>query len=287
MNTRLLLCCLFVALLGISGRAQVPQTVPYDHIHLAASDPEKAYEWYITNLNGQAGENPGRMVFERFIGGRPLPLQLMFIKAPDAPPSEGGVIGSLGFSFADVGSKVKALEAAGAKVVMPVREVPGLWKRAVVVDPWGVTIELVEDRDHLGFHHIALRVADPEATTRWFLSAFGGDRVKLAGRLDALQYGRTYLLVLQGTGTAPSQGRAIDHLGWGPPNMDATAADLKAKGVTFTAGPQPKPNQLGHRTAYVEAPGGVRIELVEHANVRGAESSLQPLYLISRIWTFR
>jgi hypothetical protein len=25
------------------------------------------------------------------------------------------------------------------------------------------------------------------------------------------------------------------------------------------------PNQFGHRTAYVEAPGGIRIELVEHA----------------------
>jgi len=142
--------------------------------------------------------------------------------------------------------------------------VPGLWKRAVVTDPWGVKIELVEDRNRLGFHHIALRVADPEVTTRWFESAFGGDRVKIGGRLDALQYGSTYLLVLKGEGTAPSQGRAIDHLGWGPPSMDTAALDLKAKGIRFTSEPAPKPNQLGHRTAYVEAPGGVRIELVEH-----------------------
>jgi len=265
MRTRcLLLCSVFAALLGISGRAQVAQTVPYDHIHLAAADPEKAYDWYVANLNGQAGENPGRMIFERFPGGRPLPVQLMFIKAPDAAPSEGSVIDSIGFSFADVETKVKALEAAGAKVAAPVREMPGLWKRAVVVDPWGVKIELVEDRNTMGFHHIALRVADPEATTRWFLSAFGGERVRLGGRLDALRYGKTYLLVLQGEGRVPSQGRAIDHLGWGPLNMDNLAADLKTKGVTFTSTPQPKPNQLGHRTAYVEAPGGVRIELVEH-----------------------
>jgi hypothetical protein len=71
---------------------------------------------------------------------------------------------------------------------------------------------------------------------------------------------------MQGQGTAPSQGRAIDHLGWGPLNMDGLAADLKTKGVAFTAAPQPKPNQFGHRTAYVEAPGGVRIELVEHTD---------------------
>jgi catechol 2,3-dioxygenase-like lactoylglutathione lyase family enzyme len=264
MKTRALLCSMLLALVGISSGAQVPQDVPYDHIHLAALDPDKAYAWYVTNLDGQAGENPGRMVFEPFTGRRPLPVQLMFIKAPDALPSEGGVIDSIGFSFADVAAKVKALEAAGAKVKEPVREAPGLWKRAVVVDPWGVKIELVEDRSHPGFHHIALRVADPEATTRWFLSAFGGARVKMGGRLDALQYGKTYLLVLQGEGAAPSQGRAIDHLGFGPPNMDATTAALKANGVKFTGEPAAKANALGHRTGYVEAPGGVRIELVEH-----------------------
>jgi len=266
MKMQRLLCGVFVALLGISGGAQAPQTVPYDHIHLAAADPEKAYDWYVANLNGQPGENAGRMIFERFSGGRPLPLQLMFIKAPDAAPSEGGVIDSIGLSFPDVAAKVKTLEAAGAKVVAPVREMPGLWKRAVVVDPFGVKIELVEDRNALGFHHIALRVADPEATRRWFLSAFGGERVKLGGQLDALRYGQTYLLLVQGQGTAPSQGRAIDHLGWGPLNMDGLAADLKTKGVTFTSAPQPKPNQFAHRTAYVEAPGGVRIELVEHTD---------------------
>jgi catechol 2,3-dioxygenase-like lactoylglutathione lyase family enzyme len=248
----------------MSGAAQSPQTMPYDHIHLAASDPEKAYDWYVANLKGQAGENPGRMIFERFNGSRPLPVQLMFIKAPDALRSQGGVIESIGFSFADVESAVKMLEAAGAKIAEPVAAVPGLWKRGVVTDPWGVKIELVEDRNHLGFHHIALRVADPEATTRWFVSAFGGDRVKLGGRLDAVQYGSTYLLVLKGEGAARSQGRAIDHLGWGPSSMDAAATDLKGKGVQFTSEPAPKPNQLGHRTAYVEAPGGVRIELVEH-----------------------
>jgi catechol 2,3-dioxygenase-like lactoylglutathione lyase family enzyme len=213
MSIRWLLCGLCVALAGISSAAQAPQTMPYDHIHLAASDPEKAYDWYIANLKGQAGENPGRIIFERFSGGRPLPLQLMFIKAPDALPSQGGVIDSIGFSFADVESTVKMLGEAGARTVEPVAAVPGLWKRAVMVDPWGIKIELVEDRNHLGFHHIALRVADPEATTKWFVSGFGGTRVKM-GSLDALQYGNTYLLVLKGEGTAPSQGRAIDPA-WG------------------------------------------------------------------------
>jgi hypothetical protein len=48
--------------------------------------------------------------------------------------------------------------------------------------------------------------------------------------------------------------------------------DLKIKGVTFTAEPAAKANQFGHRTAYVEDPSGVRIELVEHAECAAGQA---------------
>ena len=255
MNIRSLCSGIFlVAAFAAQAASQAPGGVPYDHVHLAVPDPDKAYDWYVRNLDGQAGENPGRVIFEPFAGRRPLPIQLIFLRAPDAKPSEGGVIDSIGFSVADVAGKTRELEAAGARVVSP----------GVVVDPWGTKIELVNDVPGRGFHHVALRVADPEATLRWFVSAFGGSRTKMAGR-DALRYGRTYLAITKAEGTAPSQGRSIDHLGFGPLAMNTTSAALKAQGVTFTAEPAAAPNQFGHRTAYVEAPGGIRIELVEHA----------------------
>lgn len=265
MTRRLLAASLFAVLPGLSPAAQAPQTVPYDHIHLAAPDPERAYAWYVAHLGGLDGENPGRTIFEPFTGRRPLPIQLMFIKAPAAPPSEGSIIESIGFSVPDVEARVRRLEAAGARVVAPAREMPGLWTQAVVVDPFGISIELVDDREHRGFHHVALRVPDVEASLKWFLAAFGGDRVSLGGRLDGLRYDRTLIVFRQGQG-APSQGRAIDHLGWMPPSIDALQTGLNAKGVSFATAPQPKPNQLGHRTGYVEAPGGARIELVEHTD---------------------
>ncbi len=250
---RSLVCALLVALFGVSGGAQVTRSVPYDHVHLAVPDPDKAYDWYVKNLEGQAGENPGRVMFEPFTGKRPLPVQLIFLRAADARPSDSSVIDSIGFSVADVAAKTKALEAAGAKVIAP----------GVVVDPWGTKIELVNDVPGRGFHHVTLKVADPDATIRWFTSNFGGARTKM-GRRDAVRYDRTYLVLTKGDGSAPSQGRSIDHLGFGPRSMDGEAAALKAQGVKFTAEPSPMPNQFGHRTAYVEAPGGIRIELVEH-----------------------
>jgi catechol 2,3-dioxygenase-like lactoylglutathione lyase family enzyme len=227
--------------------------MPYDHIHLAVPDPDRAAEWYMRNLDGQAGENPGRVIFEPFTGKRPLPVQLIFLRAADAKASEGSVIDSVGFSVADVAAKTKALEGAGARVVAP----------GVVVDPWGTKIELVNDVPGRGFHHVTLRVADPDATLRWFVSAFGGARTKMGGR-DAIRYERMFIAVTKGD-AAPSQGRALDHLGFGPRDMNADAAALKAQGVKFTGEPSSMPNQYGHRIAYVEAPGGIRIELVEHA----------------------
>src|SRR3954471_2998776 len=118
MLRRLLLTSLCLATITLSaGRAgaQAARSFSYDHVHLAVSDPDKAYDWYLKNLDGQAAENPGRVMFEPFAGRRPLPVQLIFLRVAGPKPSDGGVIDSIGFSVADVAAKTKALEAAGAR----------------------------------------------------------------------------------------------------------------------------------------------------------------------------
>lgn len=260
-------------LLTTAASAAGQAGVPYDHVHLAVADPEKAEAWYTANLNGNVGENPGRVAFEPWTNRAPLPIQFIFLKAEDGKPSDGSVIDSVGFLVQGLEAKVKALQAAGATLRQPVESAPGLGKHAVVVDPWGTKIELVESRDRPGFHHVTLRVSNPEESISWYVRSFGGERTTLGGRLDAVKYGGTYLIVMKGDATTPSRGHAIDHLGFGPRSIDATAADLKAKGVNFTAEPAPKPNQFGHRTAYVEDPSGVRIELVEHAQCAAGQAS--------------
>ena len=261
---RLWVGLLAFALAASAASAQnTPQAAtPYDHLHLAAPDPDKAYAWYVSNLGGQPGENPGRVIFEAFSGHRPLPVQLIFIKSADAKPSVGGVIDNLGLSVPDVRRTTAALQAAGATVVDAPRAVAGM-VRARVTDPWGIGIELVQDAERLGFHHITLRVPDPEATMAWLQASFGGERTTRSGA-TGLRYDTTDIVVLKGDG-APSMGRAIDHLGFTPRSLDALATSLTARGVPFTQAPSAMPNAFGHRIAYIEAPGGLRIELVEHA----------------------
>jgi catechol 2,3-dioxygenase-like lactoylglutathione lyase family enzyme len=53
----------------------------------------------------------------------------------------------------------------------------------------------------------------------------------------------------------------LDHFGLSVTGIDAIAADLKAKGVTFTK--EPTTIRPGVRICFIEAPQGVSIELLD------------------------
>lgn len=243
------------------ARTQSLPPLSYDHVHMAAPDPEKAVAWYIRHMGGTPGESE---IHVRFNTRGPLPVEFPFQQQAKTLPSAGGGVDNVGFSVPNVEATVKELESAGVKIVSRAVQVPGLWKQAVVEDPWGVKIELVENPDRLGLHHVTLRVPDPEESLKFYLDVFGGQRAKVKGRLDAVDYGNIYLLVLKGEG-APNTGRAIDHIGWSPANVEATVAELKAKGVKFETELPTALNARGHRTFYVVGPSGVRIQIVDHS----------------------
>ena len=200
----------------------------------------------------------GRRRSDRVVIGRTI---FAFAKVENAAPSAGGAIDHIGFSVADVDAKMKELQAAGAKMLTPARDVPGLPKAGFVQDPFGVKIELLQDTEAIGFHHIHLRVPDPEASLKWSVDNFGGERMKWKGRLDAVKYTNPIVLLLaeKDDKAAPSQGRAIDHLGWAVSDVDAKVAGLTSKGLK-TVEPRAVRNL---RVGFVEGPGGVRIEMVQ------------------------
>ena len=287
--------CALVVLMPSIAHAQL--TEPFDHLHLAVPDPEQARDWYLRHIGGNIGETPERVAFGEWKGDHPLPIQLLFQQSATARPSNGSTIDHIGFSFANLDATLSALQAAGVKVVSPVTKVAGLWKQATIEDPWGTRLELVEDPDALGIHHVELRVADPEESFRWYVRAFGGDRTKYKG-IDAIRYrdlGVFYLIIVKDNQAAPSEGHSIDHLGFGPIDLDKVVNDLTAQGMKFTSNPNPRgfpactfrggggegsvrdirrlycaePDQLAHRVVFLDGPGGVRIELVQHLEAGG------------------
>ena len=294
-----MLWLILLLVLGVCAPARAQyEAPPFDSIHLAVPEISQARDWYLENMGGNIGETADRVAWGKWTGDHPLPLQLIFEVSADARPSAGSVIDSIGFSFTDVDQTVKKLQAAGVKVVTPVTESPTYWKHAVVEDPWGTRLELVEDPDLLGLHHVTLRVRDPAASVAWYGRAFGGDRTTIKGQ-DAIRYrdlGLFYLFAVKDDRTELSKGHSIDHLAWGPLDLDKVVNDLKTLGVTFSSNPNPRgypscnfvggdaeeggvrpirrlyctqPDQLPHRIVFLEAPEGVRVELVQHLEAGG------------------
>jgi catechol 2,3-dioxygenase-like lactoylglutathione lyase family enzyme len=229
------------------------ETFPYDHMHFDATDPAAAVAWYAKNIPAKLGSGPDRVVIGRTI--------FAFAKVDNPLPSAGSAIDHIGISVANVDEKMKELAAAGAKVTMPARTVAGLPRSGFVQDPFGISIELLQDPEALGFHHVHLRVADPDAELKWFSENYGGERIKWKGRVDAVRYTNPTVLVLadKSDNAAPSQGHAIDHLGWAVTNVDTKVSELAAKGLK-TEAPRGVRNL---RVGFVYAPGGVRIEMVQ------------------------
>jgi catechol 2,3-dioxygenase-like lactoylglutathione lyase family enzyme len=268
---------------------------PFDSIHLNVPEISSARDWYLKNMGGNVGETADRVAFGKWSGDHPLPLQLIFEVSSDSKPSAGSVVDSIGFSYADVDAKVRELQAAGVKITSPPSKTGPDWKHAFAEDPWGTRLELVEDRDNLGLHHVNLRVKDPNASLAFYVRAFGGDRASVYGR-EGIRYrdlGLFYVFASKDEMAVPSDGHSIDRIAWGPLDLDKVVNDVKTLGVKFSSDTNPRgypacnfvggsadeggvrrlfctqPNQLPHRIVYLEAPDGVKVELVQHLEAGG------------------
>jgi catechol 2,3-dioxygenase-like lactoylglutathione lyase family enzyme len=226
----------------------------YHHVHLTATEPLEAVKWYVKNFDGQMTKVA---VFDAAGFGK---INLLFFKAkPGFAGSVGSAVDHIGFSHKDIEAKMKQLADAGVEIVSGIQQ-EGPIKYAFAKDPWGTLIEVVQDPEIEGFHHVHLATTDPRATLQWYADAFGGEVARFAGLIPGVRYGDMWVLAKKVDETrAPTKGRSIDHLGWAFADLDAAAVELKAKGVKFES----EPFAFGNaRIAFITAPDDVRIELV-------------------------
>ena len=260
MHSKLALSVIVTA--AVAATPTSAHAADYHHIHLVAPDAKEAAAWYIEHMGCEDFGREGACA----VGT----TQFIWFEREATGPTVGSGVNHIGFSFEDLEAKMTGWQAAGLNIENPgepIRDVSGLFKLAFLSDPWGTRIEVVEDHEYLGVHHIHLSSPDPDGTLAWYEDIFGGERDSLKGRIGGLRYGGVWLLVSQlreGT-LAATQGRALDHLGWGFPNLDAAAAEIKAKGVEFQLEPRPFTNPLGQdmRISFVVGPDDVRIEIVQ------------------------
>ncbi|MSR19707.1 MAG: hypothetical protein EXR91_01825 [Gemmatimonadetes bacterium] len=232
------------------------ETLMFDQVHLGVPDPEAGARWYVESLGAKPGDHPDRVMFGK--------TRIIFLKNEAPNPSLGSAIDHFALSFADLGAAMKDIAKSGMKVTSPVSEEPGLGKVAFVEDPWGARIQLVEDRETVGFHHVHLQLPDPVLATTWYLERFGGAPGRYKGRLHGIDYGGVWLFIERGAGV-PSPGHTIDHIGWRMPDLLAKVAELKAKGLRFATEPKPGPPgpQAPAWMSFTDDPWGVKIELLQ------------------------
>ena len=163
----------------------------YHHVHITSSSPGKGVEWYSEYL----GCDP---VADRDDAATCDSVELVFVPQPTTGGTQGTGVNHISFSFPDLTAKMAEFEAVGVRGSgvrlqrfddgSMVRDVPGMFKIAFILDPWGTRIELVEDPERLGFHHVHLSATDPEVTLAWYRDVMGGEPASLKGRLDGLLF---------------------------------------------------------------------------------------------------
>ena len=120
------------------------------------------------------------------------------------------------------------------------------------------------------FDHVHLRSPDPEATARWFETMLGAEVIRSMQqgkpRID-LKLGGAKIFIAE---VAPGDGvnappvtpyQGLDHFGLTVKDIDAVAAEIKAKGVEFTK--DPTTIRPGVRICFIRGPQGISIELLE------------------------
>lgn len=235
--------------------------VPYDHIHLAATNSAEAVNWYVKHFGGE----PARFLrstdtnypIDRVMYGD---IAVIFFERDPGEGSVGSGADHFGFSMSNVAEVVANVVEDGGTQLGDLVEFGGM-QIGFVEDPWGTKIEIIDDPELRGMHHLHLSSPDPESTLKWYAENFGGSSEQWKGALPGLNYGDIWLLVSQASAeVAPTQGRSFDHLGWKYTDLSAAEAELKANGVEFSMDPR---EFRTIRIAFVEGPDDVRIELVE------------------------
>jgi catechol 2,3-dioxygenase-like lactoylglutathione lyase family enzyme len=114
--------------------------------------------------------------------------------------------------------------------------------------------------------HVHLRSPDPEATAAWLEDILGGVIIRGPGRIDVKLGGANVFIApvaagdgVNGPPATPYQG--LDHFGLTVKDIDAVAAEIRAKGVEFTR--QPTTIRPGVRICFIRGPQGISIELLE------------------------
>jgi catechol 2,3-dioxygenase-like lactoylglutathione lyase family enzyme len=261
----------------------------FHHAHLNSTDPKAAIEWYTRHLSAEKAP---------FNGHDALWTQQSWVlidKVSKAPPSEPGIspLFHIGWGAEDMKAEFERQIKLGTTFQTPLTDGVELFGTGTrdrnffmyLDGPDHVTIE-VQSAMHHNFMHVHMFSDDPAGTAEWYAKHFEltlrpnqlkTERVYRGvptGPMGSIQldnvtmlwYPTAHAKVFYGgqwigrTSYATNRGRALDHIAFSVENLDATLARLRGEGVKIVSGPKVV---QGVRSAFIQAPDNMEVELVE------------------------
>ncbi len=117
-------------------------------------------------------------------------VTLRFRKVADtAEGSVGSAIDHLGFAYPDIVAKMRELAANDVEIISAI-ETEGPIKYAFVRDRWNTLLEIVEDAEITGFHHVHIATTNTRGTLDWYQHSLSGERSRFAGVLPGVLLSR-------------------------------------------------------------------------------------------------
>lgn len=246
--------------------------VVYGHHHINTADREAQERFWLEGLGGTIATigSANVEIIE-------LPnVQIFLTDREPTGGTRGTVVNHIGFETTDISAAVSKLKSMGYNMITR-EELPASFtveddigsvngaSLAFIQAPDDIKVELIENTNNpypIQLHHVHWAVEDGEAVQDWYvenLGAAAGSRIgQPAGDFPGinLTFGPTPV------DTIPTQGTALDHIGFEVQNLEALCEELKAKGIELDMDYREIP-ALGIAIAFLTDPWGTYIELTE------------------------
>jgi catechol 2,3-dioxygenase-like lactoylglutathione lyase family enzyme len=191
-------------------------------------------------------------------------LIVLFREEAPSGGTDGSAIGHVALKVRDLKGTLDKCRAAGVKIV---NENPAA-RQAFLEVAEAVRVELIEDatmKVPVANHHLHFYTVSVPETQAWYVKVFGAKPAK-RGQFEAADLpGVNLSFSAAKEPTAPTKGRALDHIGFEVRNLEVFCNKLEAAGVKLDTPYTQRPD-LGIALAFVTDPWGVRIELTEGLN---------------------
>ena len=269
---RLLLTGIVALLLVSPAQAQraLPNAagVSFAHVHLNVADIEVRKKLWVEHFDGVVVQK-GPLTKVKFPGM----LVVLTERAPSGN-SQGTVMDHFGFKVRNLAEVLTGWRAAGYEVQSEFTGAEG-FDNAYLRAPDGVKFELQEDVTlsvRAEAYHVHFFMSEYVELMGWYVDMFSAvQRARGSHPTTADVPGINLSFSNSRTERAPTEGRAIDHIGFEVDNLEAFCETLEARGITFDVSDR-YIESIELAIAFFTDPSGVRIELTEGFDEYKAQS---------------